>query len=78
MHAGNINKGCFKIHVRFFFWLCGDAVRAVAAAYDISTEAERGTHYRSFLLRLRYYYCCFLWVNYIAVADVEKLSLIHI
>ena len=56
----------------FFFCLCGDAVRAAAAAYNISTEAERNTHYRFFLLRLRYHYCCFLWVGSIAVAVGEK------
>ena len=73
MHAGNINKGCFKIHVFFvFFCLCGDAVRVAAAAYNISTEAERSTHYRFFLLCLRYYYCCFLRVCSIAVAVGEK------
>ena len=53
---------------------CAAAAGAAGAcaAYNISTEADRGTHYRFFLLRLRYHYCCFLWVNYIAVADVEK------
>ena len=56
----------------FFFCLCGDAVRAGAAAYNISTEAERNTYYRLFHLRLRYYYCCFLWVCSIAVAVGEK------
>ena len=45
-----------------------------AAAHNISTEAERGTAYCFFLLRLRYYYCCFLCVYSIAVAvaAVEK------
>ena len=39
-------------------------LRAVAAAHNISTEAERGTGY---------YYCCFLCVySIIAVAAVEK------
>ena len=72
MHAGNTSKGCFKKPVLFFFFgLCDAAVRA-AAAYNISTEAETNTYYRFFLLRLRYHYCCFLWVYYIAVADVEK------
>ena len=70
MHAGNIKRGSFKIHV--FFCLCGDTVRAAAAAYNISTEAERNTYYRFFLLRLRYHYCYFLWVGSIAVAAVEK------
>ena len=70
MHAGNIKRGSFKIHV--FFCLYGDAVRAAAAAYNISTEAERNTYYRFFLLRLRYHYCCFLWVGSIAVAVGEK------
>ena len=43
-----------------------------AAAHNISTKAERGSAYSFFLLRLRYYYCCFLCVYYIAVAAVEK------
>ena len=43
-----------------------------AAAHNISTEAERGTAYCFFFLRLRYYYCCFLCVYSIAVAAVEK------
>ena len=43
-----------------------------AAAHNISTEAERGPAYCFFLLRLRYYYCCFLCVYSIAVAAVEK------
>ena len=43
-----------------------------AAAHNISTEAERGTAYCFFLLRLRYNYCCFLCVYSIAVAAVEK------
>ena len=43
-----------------------------AAAHSISTEAERGTAYCFFLLRLRYFYCCFLCVYTIAVAAVEK------
>ena len=43
-----------------------------AAAHNISTEADRGTAYCFFLLRLRYYYCCFLCVHSIAVAAVEK------
>ena len=72
MHAGNTSKGCFKIAVPFFFGLCGAAVRAAAAAYNISTEAERGTHYRFFPLCLRYYYCCFLRVCSITVAVGEK------
>ena len=45
---------------------------AAAAAHNISTEAERGTAYCFFLLRLRYYYCCLLCVYSIAVAAVEK------
>ena len=47
-------------------------LRAAAAAHNINTEAERGTAYCFFLLRLRYYYCCFLCVYSIAVAAVEK------
>ena len=43
-----------------------------AAAHNISTEAERGAAYCFFLLRLRYYYCCFLCVYSIAVAAVEN------
>ena len=54
-----------------FSCLCSDAVRA-AAAYNITTEAERNTYYRFFLLRLRYHYCYFLWVGSIAVAVGEK------
>ena len=42
-----------------------------AAAHNISTEAERGTGYCFLLLRLRYYYCCFLCVYSIAVAAIE-------
>ena len=45
---------------------------AAAAAHNISTETERGTGYCLFLLRLRYYYCCFLCVYSIAVAAVDK------
>ena len=45
---------------------------AVAAAHNISNKAERGTGYCSFLLRLRYYYRCFLCVYSVAVAAVEK------
>ena len=47
-------------------------LRAAAAAQNISTEAEIGIGYCFFLLRLRYYYCCFLCVYSIAVAAVEK------
>ena len=47
-------------------------LRAAAAAHNIGTEADRGTAYCFFLLRVRYYYCCFLCVYSIAVADVEK------
>ena len=47
-------------------------LRAAAAAHNISTEAERGAAYCFFLLRLRYYYCCFLCVYSVAVAAVEK------
>ena len=47
-------------------------LRAAAAAHNISTETERGTGYCLFLLRLRYYYCCFLCVYSIAVAAVDK------
>ena len=47
-------------------------LRAAAAAHNISTEAERGTGYCFLLLRLRYFYCCFLWVYSIAVAAFEK------
>ena len=46
--------------------------RAAAAAHNVSTEAERGTAYCFFLLRLRHYYCCLLCVCSIAVAAVEK------
>ena len=45
---------------------------AAAAAHNISTEAERGTGYCFLLLRLRYFYCCFLCVYSIAVAAFEK------
>ena len=45
---------------------------AAAAAYNISTEAEINTYYRFFLLRLRYYYCCFLRVYNVTVAVGEK------
>ena len=54
----------------FFAWVL--LLLRVAAAHNISTEAERGTGYCFFLLRLRYYYCCFLCVYSIAVAAVEK------
>ena len=47
-------------------------LRGAAAAHNISTDAERGTAYCFFLLRLRYCYCCFLCVYSIAVAAVEK------
>ena len=47
-------------------------LRAAAAAHNISTEAERGTGYSFLLLSLRYEYCCFLCVYYIAVAAAEK------
>ena len=47
-------------------------LRAAAAAHNISFEAERGTGCCFFLLRLRYFYCCFLCVYTIAVAAVEK------
>ena len=66
-------------YVRFYFLvevllLLLLLLRAAAAAHNISTEAERGTAYCFFLLRLRYYYCCFLCVYSIAVAvaAVEK------
>ena len=49
-------------------------LRAAAAAHNISTEAERGTAYCFFLLRLRYYYCCFLCVYSIAVAVEERYA----
>ena len=55
-----------------FFGLGAAAVRAAAAAHNISTEAERGTGYCFFLLRLRYYYCFFLCVYSIFVAAFEK------
>ena len=45
---------------------------AAAAAHNISTEAERGTGYCFLLLRLRYFYCCFLCVYSIAVPAFEK------
>ena len=35
-------------------------LRAAAGAHSISTEAEKSTAYCFSLLRLRYYYCCFL------------------
>ena len=38
----------------------------------VSTEAERGTGYCFFLLRLHYYYCWFPCVCSIAVAAVEE------
>ena len=47
-------------------------LRAAAAVHNISTEAERGTAYWFFFLRLRYYYCSFLCVYSVAVAAVEK------
>ena len=47
-------------------------LRAAAAAQNIGTKAERDIAYCFFLLRLRYYYCCFLCVYSIAVAAVEK------
>ena len=47
-------------------------LRAAAAAHNISAEAESGTAYCFFLLRLCYYYCRFLCVYSIAVAAVEK------
>ena len=74
MHAGKIHKGCNKIRAHSYFLvevLLLLLLRA-AAAHDISTEAERGTGYCFFLLRVRYYYCCFLCVYFIAVAAVEK------
>ena len=74
MHAGKIHKGCNKIRAHSYFLvevLLLLLLRA-AAAHDISTEAERGTGYCFFLLRLRCCYCCFLCVYSIAVAVVEK------
>ena len=76
MYAEKIHKGCNKVRVHFYFLVEVVVVllmlRAAAAAHNISTEAERGTGYCFFLLRLRYYYCCFLCVHSIAVAAVEK------
>ena len=69
-------KGCNKIRVHFFFLvkvlLLLLLLRAAAAPHNINTEAERGTGYCLLLLRLRYYYSCFLCVYSIAVAAVEK------
>ena len=67
-------KGCNKIRAHFYFLvevLLLLLLRA-AAAHNISTEAERGTGYCFLLLRLRYFYCCFLCVYSIAVAAFEK------
>ena len=75
MHAGKIHKALRlqqnACSVYFLVEVLLLLLRAAAAAHNISTEAERGTGY-CFLLRLRYYYCCFLCVYSIAVAAVEK------
>ena len=72
-------KGCNKIRAHFYFWvevLLLLLLRAAAAvAHNISTEAERGTGYCFLLLRLRFYYCCFLCVYSIAVAAFEKVCM---
>ena len=73
MHAGKIRKGCNKMRVHFYFLVeVLLLLRVAAAAHNISTEAERGTGYCFFLLRLHYYNCGFLCVYSIAVAAVEK------
>ena len=67
-------RGCNIIRAHFYFLvevLLLLLMRAAAAAHNISIEAERGTGYCFLLLRLRYYYCCFLCVYSIVVA-VEK------
>ena len=61
-----------RVHFNCFVYVLLLLLRAADAAYNISTEAERGTAYCFFLLRLRYYYCCFLCVYSIAVAAVEE------
>ena len=71
-------KGCNKIRAHFYFLvevLLLLLLRAAAAAHNISTEAERGTGYCFLLLRLRYFYCCFLCVYSIAVAAFEKICM---
>ena len=69
-------KGCNKIRAHFYFLvevllLLLLRAAAAAAAHNISTEAERGTGYCFLLLRLRYFYCCFLCVYSIAVVAFE-------
>ena len=66
-------KGCNKIrgHLYCLVEVLLLLLRA-AATHNISTEAERGTGYGFLFFRLRYYYCCFLCVYYIAVAAVKK------
>ena len=52
-------QGCSKIRAHFYFLvevLLLLLLRAAGAAHNISTQAERGTSYCFFLLRLRYYY----------------------
>ena len=61
-----------RVHFYFLVLVLLLLLRAAAAAHSISTEAWRGAAYCFFLLRLRYYYCCFLCVYSIAVAAVEK------
>ena len=55
----------------FIFWSRCCCVLLLLPTTSIRIEAERGTGYCFFLLRLRYD-CCFLCVYSIAVAAVEK------
>ena len=71
MHAGKVHEGCNKIRVHFYFWSRCCCVLLLLPTTSIRIEAERGTGYCFFLLRLRYD-CCFLCVYSIAVAAVEK------